>query len=234
MTAVLKQLRWQFLILQRNNLIAISILVTLLYAAIFYFIRDLPNVEPFLTLLIYNDPAIIGMFFVGLSIIMEKNDNLLPALFVTPVNYHNYLISRILALSILGLACAAGMTLMMLGPHISWFHFSMGVFSTCVIFSIAGIFIVSFATEFLNFLLRCIPLMFLLSLPLFNYFGLTDVWVFKLSPIQGALDLMIFSFQGLQDTLKIALAYLSVFIWIPILYLVVYRIFVNRVIKQVN
>ena len=105
---------------------------------IFFVIRDLGNMDKVLTLLIYNDPAVIGLFFVGLSVIMEKNQRVLDALFVTPVNHHIYLISRILTLSIIGWACALGMALSILGTSFQIGHFSAGVFGTCLIFSIMG------------------------------------------------------------------------------------------------
>lgn len=231
MKSFLTQIRWQFVILYKNNLIAISIAVTAIYALIFYLIKDIPNVEPFLTLLIYNDPAIIGLFFIGLSVIMEHNDNVLPALFVTPVSYHHYLSSKIIALSIVGWACASGMTLAILGFQIQWLQFSTGVLFTCIVFSLVGLYVVSFTTDFLSFMLRSIPLMLLFSLPLFNYFGVTNVNVFKLSPIQGPLDLTISSFNTNSEIVSVLWAYLSSLIWIPLLYMVVYKVFVKRIIK---
>ena len=233
MKSLISQLKWQFVILLKNNLIYISIAVTLIYALIFYLIKDLDNSDQFLTLLIYNDPAIIGLFFVGLSVIMEKNDEVLPALFVTPVSHHVYVISRVISLSVLGWACAAGMTFAMLGPEIGWFHFSMGVFGTCLIFSMAGIFVVSYTTEFLNFMLRAMPVMLLLSLPLFNYFGVTDIFLFDFTPVNGALDLIIHSFEGSSlDSSTALMSYLSMAVWIPLLYLVTYKRFIQGIVKN--
>jgi fluoroquinolone transport system permease protein len=232
MRSLLNQIKWQFVILHKNKLIIISFVVTALYGMIFFLIKDMPNVEPFLTLLIYNDPAIIGLFFLGLSIIMENNDNLLPALFVTPVNHHVYLISRVLTLSFIGLACAAGMALTILGPQINWLEFSIGVFSTCLIFCLVGIFVVSYTMEFLSFMLRSIPLMILFSLPLFNYFGLTDNLIFEFTPTQGPLNLTISSFGTELPSTPNWISYLSILIWIPVLYLFVYKIFIKRVVKS--
>ena len=231
MKSFITQIRWQFVILYKNNLIAISIAITAIYALIFYLIKDLPNVEPFLTLLIYNDPAIIGLFFIGLSVIIENNDNVLPALFVTPMSYHSYLLSKIIALSIIGWACASGMALAILGFDIQWIHFSIGVLFTCIIFSLIGLYVVSFTTDFLSFMLRSIPLMLLFSLPLFNYFGISDISLFQFSPIQGPLNLTVFSFDTQTEIWPTIWAYVSSIIWIPLLYFVVYRTFVKRIIK---
>jgi len=232
MRSILSQLRWQFVILYKNKLIHISIIVTALYGLVFYLIKDLPKVEPFLTLLIYNDPAIIGVFFVGLSIIMENNDHLLSALFVTPLNHHVYLLAKVIALSFIGLACAAGMTFAVLGFGINWFEFSIAVFSTCFIFSLAGIFLVCFTMEFLNFMLRSIPLLLLLSLPLLNYFGITDILLFRFLPTQGPLDLLISSFSAEAPSQANWISYLSILLWIPLLYFSAYKLFVHRVIKS--
>jgi len=232
MSALLNQLKWQFVVLHKNKLIVISFAVTTLYGMIFFLIKDFPNLEPLLTLLIYNDPAIIGLFFIGLGIIMENNDNLLPALFVTPVNHHVYLISRVLSLSTIGLACAAGMTLAILGPQIHWLVFSIGVFSTCLIFSLVGIFVVSYTMDFLIFMMRSIPFLLLLSLPLLNYFGLTDNLLFAFVPTQGALNLTISSFGSQVPSHPNWVSYLSILIWIPILYLFAYKVFLKRVVKS--
>lgn len=192
MKKLLSTLAWQFKILHRNNLINISVVVTVLYALVFFLIKDLPNIDRLLTLLIYNDPAIIGLFFVGLSVIMEKNEGVLSALFVSPLNHHVYLISKLLALSIVGTLCTVAMALALPGVHLIWAPFVLGVFSTCFIFSLMGVFLVSFTTEFLDFMLRSIPLLLLLSTPLLNYYQLTAIKAFQLSPLQGPFDWIVY------------------------------------------
>ena len=116
-------------------------------------------------------------------------------------------------------------------PDIAWLHFSAGVFGTCVIFCLAGIFVVSYTTEFLGFMLRSIPVMLLLSLPLLNYFGLTDISLFQIMPIQGALNLIVIAFDPSIETIPVYLNYISLLMWIPLLYLGVYRIFLSRIVN---
>ncbi len=231
MRVFVSQIRWQFILLSRNNLMTISIILTIMYAAIFQWLKHLPNADQILLLLIYNDPALIGLFFVGLSVILEKNDDLLKALFVTPMHRHSYLISRILILTVIGSLCAVGMTVALKGVQLNWFSFVVGISSTCMIFSIAGIFVVSFTTEFLHFLLRSIPVILLLSLPLLNYFGLTDALLIRFTPIQAPLNLIV---QGLASTDGEGSSftdYLSMLVWIPLLYFGVQKIFMDRIIR---
>lgn len=232
MKTLLTQIKWQFVLLNKNKLIAISVIVTALYALLFFLLKDLPNKEAFLTLLIYNDPAIIGLFFIGLGVILENNSNVLPALFVTPINYHVYVLARVLALSVIGLACSVGMALAILGTKINWLEFSVGVLGTCVLFSLVGLFVVSYTMDFLGFMLRSIPLLALMSLPLLNYFGVTETALFEFLPTQGPLNLTIAAFGSTKTSLPTWLSCLSMVLWIPLVYLFVYRIFVQRVVKS--
>lgn len=231
MRQLLQQIKWQFMILHKNNLIVISVVVTIVYALIFFVIKDLGNMEKLLTLLIYNDPAVIGLFFVGLSVIMEKNQEVLSALFVTPVNHHVYLISRILTLSLLGWACALGMGVSILGTSFYVVHFSVGVFGTCVLFSIMGIVVVSYSSEFLLFLLKSIPVLLGLSLPLLNYFNLTDIGLFYYMPLQGCLNLIANSYREIPVASELIYGYFSIIFWVPVFYFFAFRIFKSRVIN---
>ena len=231
MTQLFKQIKWQFLIFQKNNLITMIAGITAFYVLIIYLIKDFATVEKFITLLIYNDPALVGFIFIGISIILEKDQEVLPALFVTPLNQHIYLISRIIALSAIGFFGALAMVLTAKGTSFNLIHFSIGAFSTCVLFCFMGIFVVSYTTEILHFLLRAVPLLIFMSLPLLNYFELTDLSFLKLFPVQGGLNLMVNSYRESPNVWELVFGYISIAVWTPLLYWFVYRIFIARVVK---
>jgi fluoroquinolone transport system permease protein len=231
MNEILKQLKWQFLIFQRNNLISMIVGISLVNVWIIYFLKDLENVEKFITLLIYNDPAVIGFIFIGVSIILEKDQEVLPALFVTPLSHNVYLISRIITLSTIGFLGALAMVFAAKGTSFNFIHFSIGSYSTCVLFCLIGIFIVSYTTEILHFLLRAIPILIFMSLPLLNYFELTDSDFLKLFPVQGGLNLMVNSYRRAPNLSELIFGYISIVVWTPLLYWLVFRIFVKRVVR---
>jgi fluoroquinolone transport system permease protein len=205
--------------------------ITAFYVLIIYLIKDFANVEKFITLLIYNDPSLVGFIFIGISIILEKDQEILPALFVTPLNSHLYLISRIITLSAIGFFGALAMVLTAKGTSFNFLHFSIGAFSTCVLFCLMGIFVVSYTTEILHFLLRAVPLLIFMSLPLLNYFELTDLSFLKLFPVQGGLNLMVNSYRQSPNFGEIVFGYVLIAVWTPLLYWFVYRIFVTRIVK---
>jgi len=230
MTQLLKQMSWQFLIFQRNNLLTMIVGITAFYVLVIYIIKDFANVDKFITLLIYNDPAIVGFIFIGISIILEKDQQVLSALFVAPLNLHLYLASRIITLSTIGYCGALAMVLMANGTSFNLILFSVGAFSTCILFCLMGIFVVSFTTEILHFLLRAIPLLIVMSVPLLNYFELTDLGILKFFPVQGGLNLMVNSYRSEQNFWEVVFGFISIVFWTPLLYWAVYRIFARRMV----
>ena len=231
MNELLKQIKWQFLIFQKNNLITMIAGITAFYVFVIYFLKDLGNIEKFTTLLILNEPTMVGFVFIGLAIILEKDQQVLSALFITPINHHFYLISRILTLSIISLFCALGMVLTAKGTSFNLLHFSVGVFSSCILFSFIGIYVVSHTTEVLHFMLRSIPLVVVMSLPILNYFEVTDLSILKLFPVQGSLNLIINSYKTSPNFSELIFGYISIAVWIPLLYLFVYRIFKSKLVN---
>ncbi len=232
MTEFLLQIKWQFILLAKNNIITISFVVTFFYALIFYFFKDIEAVDKVLTLLILNDPAIIGMAFIGIIILLERKQNVLDALFVTPINPHIYLLSRVFSLSTIGWLCALGMAVAAVGSSIQFFHFSIGVFAICMLCCFAGIYIVSFNDEFMKFLLWTIPtLLIFVNIPLLKYFDIVHWKWLDFTPVMGSLFLIDNSFSIHPNFSEIIWGYLSILIWIPIVYFLVFKTFSNRVIN---
>lgn len=196
-----------------------------------YFLRGFDTLENLITLFIYNDPAMVGFIFIGISIILEKDQEVLSALFVTPQNHHVYLLSRIMTLSFFGMISALTMILTAKGISFNFLHFSVGAFSTCVLFCLVGIFVVSFTKEVLHFLLYSVPFLIMMSLPLLNYYELTDLNFLKLFPVQGGLNLLVNSYRETPDSRETIFGYISIAFWIPLLYWLIYRIFVSKVVK---
>ena len=227
-----EQLKWQFMLLSRNNIIAISFAVTLVYGLLLFALKGLPNMDKLLIVIILNDPAIIGLFFIGLSVIIEKRDAVLSALFVSPMNHHVYLISRILSLSIIGLLCALGMALSIYGMAFNITHFCVGVFGICVLCCLVGIWMVSYTQNFMSFLLMAIPILLVfVNLPMLNFFGILESSIFAILPTQGCLDLIIRAFNDSGNLLSIPLAYASIVFWIVAIYFLIYRIFMKKMVN---
>ena len=74
------------------------------------------------------------------------------------------------------------------------------------------------------FLLKSIPVFIIMSLPLLNYFELTDIALFYLIPSQGALNLIIHSYEGSIPLSGLIYGYASLVIELPIFRAILFTI----------
>ena len=232
MNSFTQQLKWQFILLHRNNIIAISIGVAVIYATVLFFLRETAAIDKVLVALILNDSAVIGYFFIALSIYTEMKHQILPAIFVSPVSSHNYIISRVLALSIIGTVCSVGPAWIIKGFSFDILDFTLGAFGICVLSTLLGIAVLTYADEFLKFSLLSVPIFLpFVNLPLGDYLGAINLGpVLHIFPIQGGLDLIA---NSLNEQMAMSwFSIVSLVLWIPVFYIATHRLFSSKIINQ--
>ena len=232
MKAFFIQLKWQFIILQKNNIISISLAVTFIYGLLLYFFRDTGNLDKILVALVLNDPSVIGYFFIALAIYSEERHQILTAIIVSPLSIHKFLISKTLSLSIIGLVCSLGLAISIKGFQFDILNFSVGALGICLLSALLGIMMFTFVSEFLKFVMLSIPIfLFFISVPLLQYLGAIDMGLIKyIFPIQGSTDLINTSFSGVE--INFWYSYISLFILVPLFYWIAYRLFSRKIIQQ--
>ena len=232
MSHFVSQLKWQFTLLQKNNIISISLAVTLIYGVILFFLRDVPHLDKVLVALVLNDPSVIGFFFIALAIYTEIKHQILPALFVTPINLHQFLISRTLAISLIGLLCSMGLALSVKGFHFDMLAYGIGSFGICLMSALLGLIMLTFASEFLNFAMLSVPVFLaFINVPMLQYLGAIDMGFIKyLFPIQGCVDLIEHAVSG--TSINHWYSYLSVLVVVPLLYGIAYRLFNSKIVHN--
>jgi fluoroquinolone transport system permease protein len=182
-------LKHDYKLFNRNNIISISILVTAIYMALFYWLSGLEDAEKILVLVIFNDPVLIGFLFAGVMVLFEKNENTLQALSVSTLTKAQYILSKSIALTTIALGCCLAMALAGVGVHFNFLHFSMATILTTLMFSFFGFMIVAGETTFNRFILKAVGLLIFMSLPFLGYFGLSPRLWFLWIPTQPAIDL---------------------------------------------
>jgi hypothetical protein len=71
-----------------------------------------------------------------------------------------------------------------------------------------------------------------MSLPLLNYFELTDSTILRLFPIQGGLNLIVNSYREPVYVFELIYGYVSIAAWTTAFYWFAYRKFVSRVVRN--
>lgn len=232
MSAFLSQLKWQFTLLQKNSIISISFAVTLIYAVILYFFKEGDYLDKVLVAMVLNDPSVIGYFFIALAIYTEMKHGILPALFVTPVNLHQFLITKTLSVSIIGVICSLGLAMSVKGFDFGIAAYTLGSLGICLISALLGLMMLTYAKEFLKFTMMSVPVFLaFFNLPLFQYLGGVDMGFVKyLFPIQGSVDLISHGVSGTDVHLWYSI--LSILVVVPVFYLMAYRLFSRKIVHQ--
>lgn len=161
--------------------------LTVLYAAV---LVSLPQSwqENAAALLIFSDPAAMGLFFMGAIILLEKSQRVTSFFAVSPMKAWEYVSSKVLSLSAIGLLVAA-----VLGATARCSHLPMallGTFLSSVLFTLLGLIIASKTTSLNQFLLATVPVEILAFLPAaLHLFGVTPAFL-RLYSANVCMDLI--------------------------------------------
>lgn len=128
-------------------------------------------------LMIFTDPAALGLYFMGAIILLEKSERVLDSIAVSPVKPLEYVLSKLVSLSII--STAAGMTIGLAGGVLNnVFYFTAGVFLGSCLFSAVGLMIAARIATLNAFIIATIPASLILTIPSIAYlFGIKADWM---------------------------------------------------------
>lgn len=189
MKRLLTALRWDFLCQQRYQIITAAGLLTLLYIIVLLNVQWVYK-DKLLIFLIFNDPAAIGMLFVGSLVLFEKSDRTLEALVVTPIRPWQYLWAKGLSLTIIATICSFAIAIAGHGWRFHFVYFGVAIVLTSLFFVFWGIIIVADSQSFNGYVIKMGLWLVPIALPFLNFIGITDTYFWYLIPSQPGLLLM--------------------------------------------
>lgn len=198
----------------------VYIVFTLFYIGILWAIPD-KAVDITGKILVYTDPAAMGLFFMGALILLEKSQRVNCSMAVSPVKTSEYIAAKLISLMVCGLITAviifAAGEITITVPGILSIAFSSMLFSLCGLF-------VAVNTDTLNqFTIATVPFEMFICIPAIVYIcdGMQSDWLIA-HPGIAAIRLI-------NDDGNIVLCILSLVIWLIIMYMVslksVYKFF---------
>lgn len=197
-----------FLLIRRNKLIEVSLVVTALYMLVFYWLQMLPSVDKLLVLIIFNDPAILGFLFVGVMVLLERDENTLQALSTLPMRKSHYILTKSILLTLIALICCLFMAIIAKGRDCNYGHFVSATVLTTLFFTFIGFAVVARVRDFNKYILQSVAVILLLSVPFFGYFGLGARAYYMWMPTQAAIDMYGFAFEVGASWADILYAYI--------------------------
>ena len=223
---------WDLRVALRYNIVTVTVIMTILYTLIIKLIPG-ANITVVLASLIFSDPTMLGFIFIGAIILFEKDANTLQALAVTPINAWQYLWSKAIALTIIALVCSCGIAIAGHGLQVNFFWLIVSTTLSSFLFIFIGITGVSKVKSFNHYIIL-IPLFLLPTvLPLLDFYGIFESWIFYLIPTQGSLLLFRAAFEG-ASTFDIIYSICVLGISITVAYKIAERHFLNYLIGKIN
>lgn len=237
MSNLKSMLKWEFLLLYRYKIIHISILSVVLYFLTTQAVESLKGQTQVHSMLLFFDPAIIGIIFVGALVLFEKSENVLQALVITPMRTDDYLLSKIVSLTILSVISAmVFMTLMGIFNETKFniFYLLTGIVLTSVMLILIGIILVSRVQSVNGYMLgMIIGFLGLTFPPLLHLFGLFENPVFYVWPTQASFILFDGVFNAsVLELWEIVYGVCYQIVWIVVLYFFAKKAFYEYIILK--
>ena len=222
-----QDLKFQF----RHGFYLIYGVITAVYIIILMFIpaNNRPIVSVFL---IFSDTAVLGFFFVGGIVLLERSEQLLESLFISPLTVSEYMLSKIISLGILSLICstailipsgihnAARITIIVFGILISSFLFiCIGMGMAVKVKSVNQYFLWS-----MSFMILFVP-------AILEAFGVFTSPLIYIIPVRGVLEIIRIGISE-TDSDSLVLPILSVVPWLAVSFTAVRKIIITAVIQR--
>lgn len=230
-------LRWEMVLLSRYKIIHISILSVLLYFLTTQAVESLKDQTQVHSVLLFFDPAVIGLMFVGALVLFEKSENVLQALVITPMNTDDYLLSKIIALTTLSIISAGlFMSLMVIfnDTVFNVIYLALGIILTSIMLILLGFLIVSRVNNINGYLLgMMMGFLFLTFPPLLQLFKIFENPAFYLWPTQASFTLLEGVFHASTlETWEIVYGVGYQIFWIFLLYFLAKKAFHKNIVLK--
>jgi len=173
------------------------LLVGTLYVLI---LRGIPEhfKETVATLIIFTDPSVLGFFFIGGIVLMEKGQKTLENLFVTPLRLEEYIWSKLISLTVLSTLVSIGIIAIGYGRPHNPLALILGVILSSLLFTLIGIIASARAKGLDEYILASLWYMPIIFLPILEYLDLFTSPLFYIFPTKAALCLMQAAFSSIR------------------------------------
>lgn len=162
-------------------------ILTVIYAIALLAVPDSWQ-EKTAAILIFSDPASMGLFFMGAIVLLEKNQHTPCAFAVSPVHTIEYIVAKIGSLSAISLVVA---TILALVANVSNLHIVvLGTVISSAIFTLLGIIIATKISSLNQFILWTIPIEVVCFVPaILHLFRITPTWL-QYYPINVCMEMI--------------------------------------------
>lgn len=208
--AVLSDIKFQY----KHGFYLVYVIISIMYLIILSFLPQ-NIIDVAVPLVVFSDPSVLGLFFIGGIILMEKGQGVLMVIVVSPLRTIEYVLAKVISLSLVSILAAFAISYFSYYPNVNWVLLFVSTFLTSSIFTLFGIIINAGCNTVNEYMLKTIPYMLVFILPCFALIGFPYSEVFTVFPSVAALKLMLGVFYGIS--------------WFEASFLIVYLLIINYI-----
>ncbi len=146
--------------------------------------------KDFLTIFIlFSDTTVLGFFFVGGLILLERDQNTLQSIFVTPVKVGEYLFSKTVSLTVLSYIASVFIALVAYGFPDQFLLFSAGAILSSTFFIFTGIAIAVRSKTVNKYFFNAIVFTMIFFVPIVDFVGIFKSRLFVVFPTYATVTL---------------------------------------------
>lgn len=180
----------------RHGFYPIYAAVTALYVIILFFLPS--GARPMAAMfMVFSDTAVLGFFFIGGIILLERSEQLLESLFITPLTIREYIVSKVVSLSLLSLLCSLVILLPAgLPSPASLLPVLLGVLVSSILFILIGMIIAVEVPDINHYFLWSLGFIIFAVPAVLEFLGLfRSRWIY-LIPFRGILEIIRAGLEG--------------------------------------
>lgn len=225
-STILQDIKFQF----RYGFYFIYVIMVLFYIVILEFLPQAWRSNA-IAIILFSDPAALGFFFIGGILLLEKNERVLDALFVSPLEIWEYVIAKAISMGLISALAGVGIAVAGLDTNVNIPILIFSLLIGSALYTFVGMSVGVKAKTVNHYLFITIPAGALLAAPpIMLLFGLNSI---LLEIMPGSLTLRLFQWcTGIYSEADPLLMLLGLFLWtIPAFYYAIKRMdwFLSRI-----
>lgn len=192
--AIKSDITFQF----KQGFYIIYLVISLAYIVALSWVPNEAVLKLVLPLIVFSDPSILGLFFIGGIIMLEKLQGVISCVVVTPLRMSEYIFAKVISLAMISVLAGVMITITTYHGPVQWLLMVTALILTSVFFTLCGFYVCAKCSTINQYLMKTIPIMMLMTLPCFSLIGFKYSELFIIFPSVAALKLLLGAFYGMN------------------------------------
>jgi len=176
-------------------------------------------------IMIFSDPAAMGLYFMGAIVLLEKSERVLNSIAVSPVEKWEYIFSKVISIGII--STVVGVIIAITAHSSNLFVVALGTFLGSSFFTLLGLIVAANISSLNQFLVATVPIEIICFLPPIWYIFGYDKTFMLIHP--GCILIRLIS----GNTEQLLLLVIILIIWIILIYIVAHK-YIKKMFQSVG